>query len=124
MGEPGIGTPDSPEFPVLLLVLTAVSGATAFAFAGVFAFATGVTSLAAALAFTGVLPFARVYALFRHGLERDPGLGGCVRCIGADRQRPGHEPGHRGARDECFRCIHLVFCFLLLNSSICSSKPR
>jgi hypothetical protein len=35
----------------------AVSGATAFAFAGVFAFATVVTGFAAALAFTGVCVF-------------------------------------------------------------------
>jgi len=85
-------------------------GAAAFAFAGVFPFATLVTGLAATLAFTGVLSFAGMgFTLLRHGLERDSGLGGFAGCIGADRERPGHEPGHRGARDECFRCIHLVF---------------
>ncbi len=49
---------------------------------------------------------------FRHRLERDSSLSGCVGCIGANRERPGHESGHRGARDECFRCVHLVFWFL------------
>jgi hypothetical protein len=100
------------------LGLTAVSGATAFAFAGVFAFATAVTSLAAALAFAGVLSLAGMRALLvGHRLERDSSLSGCVRSVGADRERPGHEPGHRGARDKCFRCVHLVFWFLaFLNS--------
>ena len=68
------------EFPVSLFGLAAVSGAAAFAFAGVFAFATGVTGLAAALAFTGVLSFAGVGAclLLRQGLERDSGLRGAL----------------------------------------------
>ena len=88
MGEPGIGIPGSRGIPVRLLGLAAVSGATAFAFAGVFAFATGVTGLAAALAFTGVFSFAGVGAwlLLRQGLEGDSGLRGCVSCIGADRE--------------------------------------
>ena len=50
--------------------------------------------------------------LVGHRLERDPSLSGCVGSVGADRERPGHEPGHRGARDKCFRCVHLVFWFL------------
>lgn len=107
--EPGLPT----NFPVRLLGFAAVSGATAFAFAGVFAFATGVTSLAAALAFAGVFSLAGMGALLvRHRLKRDSSLSGCVGCVGANRKRPGHEPGHRGARDECFRCVHLVFWFL------------
>ena len=114
-------------FPVRLLWLAAVSGATAFTFAGVFAFATGVTSLAAALAFTGVLSFAGVRTLlaFCQGLQRDSGLGGCAGCIGANREGSGHEPGHRGARDECFCCFHFGFWFLaFLSSPSCGSKPR
>jgi hypothetical protein len=35
----------------------------------------------------------------------------------ANRQRSGHETGYRRARDECFRCFHLVFCFLFLSFS-------
>jgi hypothetical protein len=111
------------EFPVRLLGLAAVSSATAFALTGIFAFATGVTSLAAALTFAGVLSFAGVSALVRQGLERDSGLSWCAGCIGANRERPGHKPGHRGARDECFRCFHLVLVLLLLSSSICGSNP-
>ena len=120
MGEwesPGLEPRALQEFPVRLLGLASVSGTTALAFAGVFAFATGVTSLAAALAFTGVLSFTGVGAclLLRQSLERDSGLRGCAGCIGADRERPGHEPGHRGARDECFLRIHLVFGFLVFS---------
>ena len=97
---------------LLGLGLAAVSGAAALAFAGVFPLATLVTGLAATLAFTVVLPFAGMYALFfRHRLERDSSLGGCVGCIGSNRERPGHEPRYRGACDECFRCFHLFFCF-------------
>jgi hypothetical protein len=82
------------EFPVRLLGLAAVGGATAFAFTGVFAIATAVTSLAAALTFAGVFSFAGVGAclLLRQGLERDSGLRGCIGCVGANRQRSGHEP--------------------------------
>ena len=64
--------PGSPKtFSVRLLGLAAVSGATAFAFTGLFAFVTCVTSLAAALALRGVLSFPGVGALLRQGLERD-----------------------------------------------------
>jgi hypothetical protein len=71
-----------------------------------------VAGLATTLAFTGILSLASMRALFRHSLERDSRLSGSVGCIGANRERPGHEPGHRGACNECFRCIHLVFGFL------------
>jgi hypothetical protein len=113
------------EFPVRLHGHAAVSGATAFAFAGVFAFATVVTGFAAALAFTGVLSFTGVGAclLLRQGLERDSGLRGCAGCIGADRERPGNEPGHRGACDECFRCFHLFFYFVAFELLICGGNP-
>ena len=100
----------------VLFCSAALDGAAAFAFAGVFPFAALVTGLAAALAFTGVLSFAGMCALFPHRLERDSGLRGCAGCIGANRERPGHEPGHRGAREECsgFHGIVLSLIALLL----------
>jgi hypothetical protein len=90
----------------------AFAGAAAFSFTGIFPFATVVTGFAATLALAGILPFARMGAFVGHGLKGDPGLSGCVGCISANRQRPGHKPGHCGTREECFGCFHVVFCFL------------
>src|SRR5271165_1246447 len=60
-------------------------GASAFTFAGILPLAAVITRLAAPLAFTFVLAFAPVLALFRvgHGLQGDAGFGtGCARGIG------------------------------------------
>jgi hypothetical protein len=61
-----------------------VRGATSLAFARVLAFATSVAGLAAALAFTIVLAFARVFTLFGigHGLEGDARIAQRARSIG------------------------------------------
>ena len=124
LGEPGTETPGSlGVFLFSLLVLAAFSGAATLAFAGVLPLAALVTGLAATLAFTGILSLAGMRALLSHGLERDSSLGGGVGCIGADRERPGHEPGDRGACDECFRCVHLVFCFLAFELLIGGRNP-
>ena len=70
---------------------TSVCGATALAFARVFAFATSVAGLAAALALTIVLAFARVLTLLgiSHGLEGDSGIAQRARGIGAHSDGPG-----------------------------------
>ena len=116
--EPGLSGSD-----LFGLLVLAVRGAAALAFAGVFPFTALVAGLAATLAFTGILPLTGLCAFIPHGLERDSSLGGCVGCIGADRERPGHEPGHRRSRDECFRCVHLVFWFLAFELLICGRNP-
>jgi hypothetical protein len=97
--------------------LAALGGAAAFAFAGIFPLAALVTGLAATLAFTGLLSLTGMRALLPHCLKGDSSLGGRVGCMDTNRQRSGHETGYRGARDECFGCFHLVFCFLLLSFS-------
>ena len=61
--------------------MAAIGGAAAFAFAGVFAFATVVAGLATAFAFAGVLAFAGVNVLFfliAHLAERDTSFAVCV----------------------------------------------
>jgi hypothetical protein len=107
-----------------LFGLAALCGAAAFAFAGVFALAALVAGFATALAFTGVLSFTGVRPFVPHSLKRNSSLGGCVGCMDANRQRSGHETGYRGACDECFRCFHLVFCFLLLSFSFSAEIRR
>ena len=88
--------------------LAALGGAAALALAGVLALTALIAGLAAALSFTGVLSFAGVRALVPHGLERNSRGSWFTGCEGADGHRSGHQTGNRGARKECFRCIHLV----------------
>jgi hypothetical protein len=107
-----------PYFLAVVSWLLALGGAAALALAGVFALATLIPGLAAALALTGVLSLASVGAFLPHCLEGNSGWGRFAGREGADSHRSGHETGHRGTRDECFRCIHVVLLFLLLRSSI------
>lgn len=94
--------------------LAALGGAATLALTAVLALTAIVSGLAAALAFTGVLALAGMGALFPHRLEGNPRGSWFAGCKGADRHRASHQTGYRGARKECFRCIHLVvvgFCF-------------
>ena len=59
-----------------------------------------------------------MFAFLCHGLERNSGGSWFAGCKGADGHRSGHQTGDSCAREECFRCIHLVllvFAFEILN---------
>ena len=71
-----------------------------------------VAGLAAALPFTCVFSLAVVSALVPHCLEGNSRGSWFAGCESADRHRSGHQTGNSCAREECFRCIHLVLLVL------------
>ncbi|MET0253150.1 MAG: hypothetical protein ABW214_03890 [Terrimicrobiaceae bacterium] len=91
-----------------LFGLATVSSAATLAFAGVLPLACILIGFATALPFTVVFSLAGMRAFLCHGLQRNPSWSWLAGCKGADGHRSGHQTGHSGAREECFRCIHLV----------------
>lgn len=83
--------------------MTAVSRATAFAFAGVFAFAAVIAGLAAAFAFAGVHPFTGMnifLAFIGHLLERSSGLARRVGGARLDGERATDQASNCCARED------------------------
>src|SRR5450755_2046034 len=85
--------------------LAAIGRATAFAFAGVLAFAAVVSCFATALALTRVHAFAgvlvRVGFLFAH-FERDTSLRAGLDGVRGNGKRTAHQTGNRCAGNHCF----------------------
>jgi len=98
--------------------LAAVSRTAAFAFAGVFAFATVVTGLATAFAFAGVLSFAGMNVLFAvigHLPERSSSFARGIGSVRLDGERTSHQAGYCCAREDGCWFHVVVFRFVYLH---------
>jgi hypothetical protein len=111
------GKPGDVCFSYISLGILPFGGTSTLAFAGVLALAPIVTGLAAALAFTFVLAFASVFALFSvgHCLQRDAGFstsGACGICT--YRKGTCQKSGDCCAGNHCFgwsnHLLALSFC--------------